>query len=410
MAKMTINGVTYEGTPEELREIVRTFEPAEAAAAETMEPTPTYRKVEGRKPRAGDYVKFDEDDADYNQTAGKYYEVTAVDEEGDLEFTDDADVDNVAVYGSDDFEVYEKVSANTPETISYKGANYTLVDRKAQPGDVVVFTETTGMWFENGKPYLVGENGEVTGTNRSSRVYREHLNRTEANVKVYAPVKAEAPKPNTGDIVVITANTNHSANKVGDIGKVEEAPFNGDKDVAVRVPGGRDTDAIYTLYSEMRLATPAEIKVYENAVAKAEFKNGDYARLKTARGSLSGFEVGDIVKVNTEYNGGSDFEVSKNNGRVFGYTDASNLEKVSAEEVAEITKWAAIGRKPNEYKIGDIIGYDSIKYRRVVMRAVTKVDGNRAYYYSPNFGEDSVNNNSDRLTLIAPVESRVDNV
>lgn len=52
MAKMTIDNVTYEGTPEELREIVRTFE-----VAEDVEPAVASKLAEGDRVRiAGESI------------------------------------------------------------------------------------------------------------------------------------------------------------------------------------------------------------------------------------------------------------------------------------------------------------------------------------------------------------------
>ena len=72
-----------------------------------------------------------------------------------------------------------------------------------------------------------------------------------------------------GHIVVIIDNTNYSANKVGDIGKVINRDLNDSDSVFVKVPGGLDVSC-YTGYADMRLATEDERKQYEEAVAELD--------------------------------------------------------------------------------------------------------------------------------------------
>lgn len=78
-----------------------------------------------------------------------------------------------------------------PETITHEGREYTLVDRKAQAGDVVYVTkeaESTAA-IPVGTFYVVDDRLEITnsGSLGSFGVYRERYDRTEDTVKVYAP-------------------------------------------------------------------------------------------------------------------------------------------------------------------------------------------------------------------------------
>ena len=107
--KMNIAGVEYEGSPQELKEL---FDLLGAAGAE--ESKEEYRKVV-RSPREGDYVKFNESDDD-NITVGKYYEITAIDDDGDAVFIDDGGSVNwalKALFDEGEFEFFEKVAPDT---------------------------------------------------------------------------------------------------------------------------------------------------------------------------------------------------------------------------------------------------------------------------------------------------------
>jgi hypothetical protein len=104
MAKITLkDGRIFEGTIEELVELLVKVDGLVADNGDN------FRKVEGREPRVGDYVKFFKDNLDI--TAGKYYEIISFDDDGDPEFIDDGgDVYYAFLdYLGEKFELFEKV-------------------------------------------------------------------------------------------------------------------------------------------------------------------------------------------------------------------------------------------------------------------------------------------------------------
>lgn len=105
MAKITLkDDIVFEGTIEELVELAKKLDESNPEG---------FRKVEGRKPRVGDYIKFFEDDIDI--TAGKYYEIINFDN-GDPEFIDDGgDLRcRFLIYRGKNFELFEKVGDEKP--------------------------------------------------------------------------------------------------------------------------------------------------------------------------------------------------------------------------------------------------------------------------------------------------------
>ncbi|MED3649986.1 hypothetical protein [Heyndrickxia sporothermodurans] len=323
MAKITLaDGMVIEGTIEEFKQMGVKFPIEETAEKGEGE----YRKVTDRKPKAGDFVKYDESPRSY-LTSGKYYEINRIDSYGDPRITDD-DGDDYDTDG-DDFEVYEKVSANHPtETITHNGATYTLVDRKAQPGDVVVFTETKGIWFKNGTPYIVMDGVKVESYDGEiAEVYRESVNRTPANVKVYAPVAKQAEPLKVGDYVVPLPESN---------------------------------DIYGITNTEMKLAKVGEIH------------------------DDGGIQIEIVAHENSKEIGG-------------GYdVDAEYFRKATDEEA----RWAKIGRKPNEFKKGDIVCGPTDEARFTVLSDYEIASGKVIF----ETGCESLS----EVQLITPVEARFD--
>jgi len=199
MAKMTMHGVTYEGTPEELREVVRTFEVA------AVEAKPEYLTVK-REAKAGERVLI----TNAQLSGGKYKDgdvrmVTAEHDSGVF-----VTEHSIGLLHREYEVIVEPTQAKAPaDKLSHNGADYTLVDRKAQAGDVVIATaESSSCWVRKGTPYEVTESRSGRTEVEGYGVYTTQYNRTEANVLVYEKVAEEAPKeyPQEGDIVRATCD------------------------------------------------------------------------------------------------------------------------------------------------------------------------------------------------------------
>jgi len=181
--KMNIAGVEYEGSPQELKELFDLL-----IGNEAKESKEEYRKVV-RSPRAGDYVKFNESDDD-DITVGKYYEITAIDDDGDAVFIDDGGSVNwalKALFDEGEFEFFEKVAPDP------KNAIFTKLGRKPnefKKGDIVRVIST------GSSNHKRGDIGEITEFSRRShfRVKTasiDSVNWVNANdVKLIAPVES----------------------------------------------------------------------------------------------------------------------------------------------------------------------------------------------------------------------------
>lgn len=408
MAKITlIDGTIIEGNPGEIAEMTKLLggHPVVEAAENC------YVKVTDRKPKAGDYVKFNEDT--YDVTAGKYYEVTDVDCDGDIEIVDDVG-DEFNLYG-EDFEVYEKVDAVKPDSLAFKGAKYTLVQRKAQPGDVVVFTENKSLCVTNGKPYgpVVESRGDLGFTGdvgNTYDVYYDHYNRTVDNVKVYAPV-ADDDTLSVGNYAKVAAHVRHDG--YAGAGDIVTLHSNDGGCYDFKVVKLSDTGD-YTLFNRGDLVKATDEEVAEaKAKLAPKFNVGDYVKIIYA-GEYGGVDVGEIGKVVEGFGGHSKHRVDKLDGSNHDYFTADKIEKVSAEEVAKIEaeaklaeQFAKLGRKPGEIKKGDVVIVTSSEGEHSVGTiGFAREDGDT--YSCATVANGISLGVWSSVELIAPVESRVD--
>lgn len=320
-----------------------------------------------------------------------------------------------------------EVNAPKPETAPYK-----TVKRHAKVGERILITDAAPV---DGQSQKIGDVLTVTkaGVINKGDVHVEgqpsFIDYLEYEVIVE---EAKAPaetithngdqytlvdrKAQAGDVVVITANTNHSRNKVGDIGKVVEASGNDSHSVIVDVPGRTGTSGNYTRFNEMRLATEAERAQYEKAIEdakKLELKVGDtvevidgsksrYGDLKTGTigevTDIYGLFTKELIEVTTDY--------------YFDRFPPSALRKV--DKPCVFTK---LGRKLNEYKVGDIVEVtkdNALGSRNKAgdIGIVVSVIGSDSFHVQVEARDISGANGNlhghKSLKLIAPIESRVD--
>lgn len=194
----------------------------------------------------------------------------------------------------------------TPESEPLKVGDYAVVtDERSDKFDEVVEVRKEDAWAFDFRCYSL--------CGRGSELFNAYDLRKATEAEVAAATTP--PKPQTGDIVVITANTNGSRNKVGDIGKVvgeDRGLGSREVDVPERSYNGYGN---YTEYPEMRLATPAEIEKYEAslvqiakdaAFAEAGRKPNEYRKGDVVRVLDDGIYkrlIGEVVEVADAYGG-----------------------------------------------------------------------------------------------------------
>ncbi|MFU8688439.1 hypothetical protein ACNA6I_01275 [Rossellomorea sp. FS2] len=323
MAKMTINGQTFEGSVDELVELkAKIGAPLKVG---------DYAKIIHRPLAAHGFSEGDVVELFENHVGSSDFMIVAIGK--DLHGFSD----KVNLIRATDEEVAKAKKRAQPETITHEGVEYRRVDREAREGDVVVFTETTSAFVANKTPYVVGSGLRVTS---GWPVYNDRADRTPANVKVYEPI-VDKPAPL----------------QVGDYAKVVGS-------------------SIYFLWD---------------------------------------YEVGDIAEVTRFRDDGYIFV--KSEGKKEEFMHASQLIRATDEEVAEAKrqqaekavadKWAEIGRKPNEFKEGDIVRYTgsaTTKGSYVEVVKDTGVNGRTTI----SWGKSRSSEFPRDIELITPVEHRFD--
>lgn len=175
-----------------------------------------------------------------------------------------------------------------------------------------------------------------------------------------------------GDYVkVMDASGASGIAKVGDIGAVTNGNWSGgpigdQTIIEIETLDGRE----YGMYAHRFVrATEAEVEAAKQALKygdftdyeaaadpRNQFAKGDKVRLISGGGTLGlyDYETGGIYTVSDPKYSTGKIEIT-GGGQPTAYAKPEQLEKVSAEEIAEIEKWTAIGRKVNEFKPGDLI-------------------------------------------------------
>jgi transcription antitermination factor NusG len=203
------------------------------------------------------------------------------------------------------------------------------------------------------------------------------------------------------------------------LGKVVEGDVDCCDDIMIEVvahENGVEVGKSYSVTSKhFRKATDEEVAQAKAELEFATFAEGDKVRLISGGGEypLSGYENGKIYTVKSpKYHLGKTFgyKVQLTGGSVaHGYAKPKQLEKVTAEELAQTKaeqKWAKIGRKPGEFKKGDIVRVVECTGAHEIGEIVELAEDGASEY----LGNDGVVyvGEPEQFELIAPVESRVD--
>jgi hypothetical protein len=168
----------------------------------------------------------------------------------------------------------------------------------------------------------------------------------------------------------------------------------------------------YALMNEKVVLVDTGEEVIEE---EQSLKVGDYAKVINNHNTAPKFPLGTIIAITQEHVSGESYRYETLNGKQHGYVYAFRLVRATDEEVAEAKrqqaeelerkglerKWAKIGRKPYEFKQGDIVKDTDGKFG-YNYRSVLAVNGG---YIRCMGGIDMYR---DKAKLITPVEHRFD--
>ncbi|CDN42038.1 hypothetical protein BN871_AT_00400 [Paenibacillus sp. P22] len=296
--------------------------------------------------------------------------------------------------------------------------------RRYKVGDYVQVTKPGG--FHN---YKIGEFVQVTEMYGSGSGAFKGLRSSNATIgnwllpkQVIPATEAQftmsTPKPtfNVGDTVKLTVAAgktprfNWGSVKNGDVGTVRYV--RPDK-VVVNFPSQSSWNADPT---ELTKVSAEEAQPKPDP--RSQFAKGDKVRLIAKADRLNGYEVGKIYEV-SEPLADSDRVAIKGGSVPNGYAKADQLEKVTEADVkaaAAEAKWAKIGRKVGEYKVGDIVrfkkysGVNGLNEHDGVIVEIDDLGGMNPHLAKPTFVKTGYNTytHPDHFELVTPVEARFD--
>lgn len=241
---------------------------------------------------------------------------------------------------------------------------------------------------------------------------RKEIERVGVKVEPVQYRKVTDRKPKAGDFVkfIETEDDDVTVGKYYEIirfdfeGDPEFYDNDGDLDVAVSSEGD-----VYAIYEKV-VAKP----IAKEAPKPEPLKVGDYVKItcdKTVEGEQREVTIGEIRIIKEIDNDRFPYYAEKLDGSDYGYFRTDALVRATDEEVAEAkaklaeAKWTKIGRKPNEFKKGDIVRVDN-------PCGSPQKKGQLAEVIHDSVDVSSVIVNGGWAVsvseLVAPVESRVD--
>lgn len=253
--------------------------------------------------------------------------------------------------------------------VSYDGAEYALVDEKAVAGDLIQMTNHAYYDVTSGEFYKV-----------------ERINARD-KIVMYDDV-----------------NDSHTWRRKSEMVRVF-------RKISAQTPTSTIEERVEELEAEVaKLKAQQTEETIVKAESKPKLKAGDFVKITRKR---SWYTPGKLYEVITDIDG----ELAINddwNDENGAPLRAGEYVLVSAEEVAkhrESEKWSKIGRKVNEYKVGDIIEWGSFGNFKEIpeYRKVVEIDGDIVRFYDNSYGNKTefTYSYSKSIRLVAPVESLV---
>ncbi|MCY7780036.1 hypothetical protein MOB41_16680 [Bacillus haynesii] len=341
--------------------------------------------------------------------------VSVLDEVGDLHGNALTDIDSVLFrkVTASQPALEDRVSTNEKDIESLKSdvaalkgeakPEYVRIDKsEAKAGDFVKFVEAPNEYLTAGEYYEIYR-VDGCGDPQIRDDYGDGFDTCDADdFEVYRKVSAAEPKPGrlkVGDYAkVVTDRATHA--KRDDIVKIID---DDDKSVIPFLTVHLNGDnAGWFIEKHLVRATDEEV----DEAKRAQFNEGAKVRLKSGGGEhpLLSFEDGKVYEVgDPQITGGWGDRIGITNGHISGFATPDQLELLPEEEVAEIEKWAAIGREVGEYKVGDIVQY---LYDGEICEVVDVDEAGCVKVATQKYGTCTENQSS--IELIAPVEARFD--
>ncbi|MFP3684271.1 hypothetical protein SB847_11005 [Bacillus sp. SIMBA_026] len=374
-------------------------------------------------------------------TVGAFYEIVINEEYGWTTVRDDVGDWHSDVLYNPRSVLFRKVAASTNPSLeervssaegeieslksdlsALKGeAEYERIAKsEAQDGDYIKFDEAPKRYLTSGKYYeidYVDSQGDPWITDDDGDEFDTQV-LCDDEFEVYRKVSAasvEVERLKVGDYAkVVKDSRDHEV----EIGTIVLVTIIDDAAPSIKCDDLSGNRIGWFFERELVRATDEEVAEAKDEAARAKFKEGAKVRLLSGGGDypLGGFTDGNIYEVSDNaYNHQRGTLIRIEGGNCFrgsGFATPDQLEILSEEEAAEIerqqaeeAKWAKIGRKVGEYRVGDIF-----RSPKGALFEITRIDDR--LFFSIRFtdieGDDDGYSREANLTLITPVEARFD--
>jgi hypothetical protein len=251
MAKITMGEQTFEGNVEELMDLFAKMGVKFPVAEDTAESP--YRKVTGREPRVGDFVKFTEETGADCVREGEYYRITRFDDFDDPQITDECGLEYDMC--GDEYEVFER-ETGAEEEQSLEVGDYAKVvnnDNASPKLPLGTIVSITGKHPHIGAYDYRTLDGSYTGGAYEYRFVKatdEEVAEAQEAAK-WAKIGRKPAEFKKGDIV---RGERYDDKSVKFIGEIEDVNNGLDADVQ----GVRTYDGKYHAAVKVELITPVE--------------------------------------------------------------------------------------------------------------------------------------------------------
>lgn len=405
MAKITLeNGVIVEGTIEELTELAKAFGEETPEVEQRVDKDEL--KTEKRHAKVGERILITDAEPLEPQTYKTGGVLTVVKE--DVFFAGDVEVEGQPSFI--DYKEYEVIiSEEKPEYVKVEG-------RDPKIGDFVKFTDGET------RSYLKREYYEIVDIDACDdpQIKDDDGDTYDCcgrEYDVYEKVTKDASEPKLENLGAVEA-------RKGDFVKFHE---NHDRTIAGKLYEVIDDSDYYrdekglTRYTTTGWGGRSERDVYRKVVEQEPLKVGDYVKV-IENDERNGYEgkPGDIVKITEVHEPGTSSNHYRTE-RIDGYAYAgsgnarkSQLVRATDEEVEKAKAdayFAKIGRKPGEFKKGDIVRIkldQSGHYQETIVEVTLVRDSTLSVKGIKGSELRTFLADVECVELIAPVESRVD--
>lgn len=394
-----------------------------------------YRKVD-RKPQVGDFVYMQH--YDEGLTKGKVYEIHRLDSDGDGVFYDNDGDERCFRINRNGRQLVERFETVADLEAQLSELQVKIDEKKAEEekardprnafakGDKVRLIsggdEHPLHGFKNGEVYTVSSPNTTWHSSKRVEIvscYHQGYALPEEIVKLTEKEVAELNRLKVGEYAKVVGKTSLFVSDEIDVNSIVEITAVDNTDIPYQAKAVANSEwAGWFGVTQLTRATDEEVAEAKRKLEEKKIVVGAYVKLTIEEGKRpahgwGGVSNGDIGVVRSLSDGSVvyvDFPEQNDWRGILSELTVLSGEEVAAEKAKaeEVAKWAKIGRKVNEFKVGDVIEITKDQYGDWVgSTVVVKEINGKSLYYKSNRTSGVFVADFHAVKLIAPIESVV---